>query len=62
MSLSLFMVSLLYMNDQYVFGQYPVIDGITCDKKEHFVFHYHVHLDIFVNGISYTIPAGIGIK
>src|ERR671919_381989 len=26
------------------------IDGITCDKAEHFVSHIHTHLDIFVNG------------
>ena len=32
------------------FGQYPVIDGIKCDKAEHFNFHYHAHLDIFVDG------------
>ena len=34
------------------FGQFPVIDGIKCDKAEHFNFHYHAHLDIFVNGFS----------
>jgi len=61
-SLSLLIISLLYTNDRYVFGQYPVIDGISCDNREHFTFHYHAHLDIFVNGISYAIPADIGIK
>ncbi|SRR4029079_5691415 len=45
-----------------VFGQYPVIDGIKCDKTEHFNFHYHAHLSIFVNGSSYLVPGGIGIK
>lgn len=44
------------------FAQYPVIDGIKCDKAEHFNFHYHAHLDIFVNGFSYFVPAGIGIN
>ena len=44
------------------FGQYPVIDDIKCDKAEHFNFHYHAHLDIFINGLSYLVPAGIGIK
>src|SRR5579863_1596096 len=39
------------------------IDGITCRTatdqtlKEHF----HQHLDIFVNGQQYRIPAGVGI-
>jgi hypothetical protein len=26
------------------------IDGITCDKAEHFVSHIHTHLNIFING------------
>jgi hypothetical protein len=29
---------------------------------EHFNFHYHAHLNIFINGLSYLVPAGIGIK
>ena len=56
-------VSRLYNNNEtFAFGQYPVIDGIKCDSAEHFNFHYHAHLDIFVNGFSYLVPAGIGIK
>ena len=43
-------------------GQYPVIDGIKCDSTEHFNFHYHAHLDIFIIGSSYLVPGGIGIK
>jgi len=38
-----------------------VIDGIPCDSTEHTVYHTHAHLDIFVNGQSYTVPGGIGI-
>lgn len=38
------------------------IDGITCDKTEHFVYHTHSHMDIFVNGEPYDVPGGIGIK
>ena len=45
-----------------VTAQYPVIDGIKCDKAEHFNFHYHAHLSIFLNGSSYLVPGGIGIK
>jgi hypothetical protein len=56
-------VSRLYNNNEtFAFGEYPVIDDIKCDKAEHFNFHYHAHLDIFVNGFSYLVPAGIGIK
>jgi hypothetical protein len=49
-------------NSDVAFGQYPVINGIRCDKTEHFGFHYHAHLDIFINGVSYAVPSGIGIK
>ena len=44
------------------YAQYPDISGIKCDKVEHFSFHYHAHLNIFINGISYLVPADIGIK
>ncbi len=54
-------VPVLYNGDE-VFAQYPIIDGIKCDRVEHFNYHYHAHLDIFVDGFSYLIPAGIGIK
>jgi len=43
-------------------GQYPDVSGIKCDKTEHFNFHYHAHLDIFINGFPYLVPAGIGIR
>ncbi|HEY7227366.1 MAG TPA: hypothetical protein VH481_04510 [Nitrososphaeraceae archaeon] len=43
-------------------GQYPIIDGIKCDGIEQLDFHYHAHLNIFVNGSPYLIPGGIGIK
>jgi hypothetical protein len=50
-----------YFENNASYGQYPVIDGIKCDTSEHFNFHYHAHLDIVINGMSYVIPAGIGI-
>ena len=37
------------------------IDGITCDKKEHFVSHIHTHLNIFMNGKEFVVPSDIGI-
>jgi hypothetical protein len=60
--LSSLIISLLCHDEQVALGQYPAINGIKCDKTEHFNFHYHAHLDIFINGVSYTVPAGIGIK
>lgn len=62
-SLLIFLLSgcLLY-DGKGVFAQYSVIDDIKCDRSEHFNFHYHAHLEIFVHGFSYLIPGGIGIK
>ena len=37
------------------------IDGITCDRKEHFVSHIHTHLNIFMNGKEFVVPSNIGI-
>lgn len=37
------------------------IAGIRCDSMEQNVFHIHAHLDVFINGQPYLIPAGIGI-
>jgi hypothetical protein len=39
----------------------PIISGISCDSMEHFIMHIHAHLDIFINGKPYPIPAEIGI-
>jgi hypothetical protein len=35
--------------------------GLVPEVNEHLTYHVHSHLDIFVNGKSVTIPAGIGI-
>jgi Zinc-finger of C2H2 type len=37
------------------------IDGVQCSSFEQLVFHIHSHLDIFINGKPFTIPAQIGI-
>jgi hypothetical protein len=49
-------------NNDVAYAQYPDISGIKCDKVEHFNFHYHAHLSIFINGLSYLVPGGIGVK
>jgi hypothetical protein len=36
-------------------------DNIRCEVIEHLTFHIHAHLDIFINGKPYTVPAQIGI-
>src|SRR5919197_3717658 len=38
------------------------VDGIQCNPMEHVAFHIHTHLDIFINGKSFTVPSQIGIK
>lgn len=37
------------------------VDGIRCDEVEFSKFHIHAHLDVFVDGKSYTVPSQIGI-
>lgn len=37
------------------------VDGVGCDSLEHTLFHVHLHLTIFVNGVRRQVPAGIGI-
>lgn len=37
------------------------INGISCNTTEQLVYHIHVHLDLFVNGVAAQVPAGIGI-
>ncbi len=37
------------------------VDDIECGPMEQLGYHIHAHLDIFVNGKNYTVPALIGI-
>src|SRR6476661_9440757 len=36
--------------------------GLVPDTHENFVHHVHAHLDVFVDGQTVTVPAGIGIN
>ncbi|HJU13867.1 MAG TPA: hypothetical protein VJ792_05365 [Candidatus Nitrosotalea sp.] len=38
-----------------------IIDGIGCDKAQSNSYHASAHLDVFVNGSHYLIPAKIGM-
>ena len=42
-------------------GQAAMIDGIQCDKTEYNNFDINAHLDVFVDGKPYSVPAKIGI-
>src|SRR5881296_3250075 len=33
------------------------IDGISCDSQEHTVYHTHAHMDMFIGGQPYEVPA-----
>jgi hypothetical protein len=39
-----------------------VAAGLEPELVEHLTYHVHAHLDVFVDGESITIPAGIGIN
>jgi hypothetical protein len=51
-----------YRMDQAPTSAAAVIDGVECNTQEYSVFHIHAHLDVFVDGQPYTIPAQIGIN
>jgi hypothetical protein len=42
-------------------GQAAVIDGIQCNKVGYDSFHINAHLDVFVDGKPYLVPAKIGV-
>jgi hypothetical protein len=37
------------------------VDGVSCDTSEQVVYHIHVHLTVFVDGVQRQIPFGIGV-
>jgi hypothetical protein len=37
------------------------VDGVSCDTDEQVVYHIHVHLTVFVDGVQRQIPFGIGV-
>ena len=51
-----------YKQDNTANIGFPAVDGIACETVEHFTFHVHAHLDIFVDGLPFSVPASIGIK
>jgi hypothetical protein len=40
---------------------YPPINNVRCDTAQQTAYHIHIHLSIYINGKSVTIPQGIGI-
>ncbi len=52
----------LHKSDNTVDTSFSLIDGIPCETQEYGTFHIHAHLDVFVNGNAYPVPALIGIE
>ena len=48
--------------DNTVVSTFSLIDGIPCETQEYGTFHIHAHLDVFVDGHAYPVPALIGIE
>ena len=42
--------------------QLAINAGLRLEKKESLTYHVHAHLDVFVDGKSVLVPAGIGIN
>jgi hypothetical protein len=36
--------------------------GLVPETSEHLDYHVHAHLDVFLNGVAQTVPAGLGIN
>jgi hypothetical protein len=36
--------------------------GLQTEARETLTYHVHAHLDVFLDGVSVTVPAGIGIN
>ena len=50
-----------YLMSSSIYAYGFTVDDIECGPMEQFGYHIHAHLDIFVNGKNYTVPALIGI-
>lgn len=45
-----------------VVSSFPAVDGIPCESQEYVIYHIHAHMDIFVNGVPFKVPALIGFQ
>jgi len=48
--------------DNTVVSTFSLIGGIPCETQEYGTFHIHAHLDVFVDGHAYPVPALVGIE
>lgn len=38
------------------------INGVSCDSGEHYDYHHHIHLSMYINGQAVAVPQNIGIN
>ncbi len=38
------------------------VDGVSCDTSEQVIYHIHVHLTLFVDGVQRQVPPGVGVS
>ena len=58
------LIGFMYLQIQTILASnaaHPPISGVSCDSTMQNGYHIHVHLTIYINGKSVTIPAGVGI-
>jgi hypothetical protein len=51
-----------HKSDNTIVTTFSSIDGIPCETQEYGTFHIHAHLDVYVDGHVYPVPALIGIE
>ncbi|GAC1474829.1 MAG: hypothetical protein PVS3B1_24220 [Ktedonobacteraceae bacterium] len=38
------------------------VNGVSCDRSEHYDYHHHIHLSMYMNGQAVAVPSYIGIN
>lgn len=38
------------------------INGVSCDSGEHYDYHHHIHLSMYINGQAVVVPQNVGIN
>lgn len=38
------------------------INGVSCDSGEHYDYHHHIHLSMYINGQAVAVPQNVGIN
>jgi hypothetical protein len=41
---------------------YAPVNGVSCDSGEHYDYHHHIHVSMYINGQPVAIPQNVGIN